>query len=82
MQTSVNTLGDNVNLLFGRTTGQSTGTGLTIFQNTVTVIGSLKQNSTGFNCGYYTAPSCSTSVSYNFVTDYAIWCLYGIIFRK
>ena len=71
--TSVNTLGDNVNSLFDRTSGQSTGTGLTIFQNTVTVIGSVKQNSTGFNCGYYVAPSCSTSVSYNFGTDYGVY---------
>ena len=73
MQASVNILNDNVTALVDRTTGQSTGAGLTTFQNTVNVIGSLKQNSTGFNCGYYTAPSCSTSVSYNFGSDYGIY---------
>ena len=51
IQSSVKIIGDNINDLFSRTDGQLTGTGLTIFNSTVSVQGQLKHNSSGFNVG-------------------------------
>ena len=75
IQSSVKIIGDNINDLFSRTDGQFTSTGLTIFNNTVSVQGKLKQNSTGFNVGYYVLAGCSDSVTYNFGTDYGVYMI-------
>ena len=52
-----------------------TGTGLTIFDNTVNVQGQLKQNSSGFNVGYYILAGCSDVETYNFGTDYGLYMI-------
>ena len=35
----------------------------------------LKQNSSGFNAGYYILAGCDTSVTYNFGTDYGVYMI-------
>ena len=75
IQSSVKIIGDNIDDLFSRTDGQLTGTGLTISNNTVSVQGQLKQNSSGFNVGYYTLAGCSDVVTYNFGTDYGVYMI-------
>ena len=75
IQSSVKIIGDNIADLFSRTDGQFTGTGLTVFNNTVSVQGQLKQNSSGFNAGYYILAGCDTSVTYNFGTDYGVYMI-------
>ena len=37
------------------------------------ISGKLKQNSSGFNVGYYVLAGCSDSVTYNFGTDYGVY---------
>ena len=75
IQSSVKIIGDNIADLFSITDGQLTGTGLTIFNNTVSVQGQLKQNSSGFNVGYYVLAGCSDVVTYNFGTDYGVYMI-------
>ena len=75
IQSSVKIIGDNIADLLGRTDGQLTDTGLTIFDNTVSVQGKLKQNSSGFNVGYYVLAGCSDSVTYNFGIDYGVYMI-------
>ena len=75
IRTGVKIIGDNIADLLSRTEGQLTGTDQTIFDNTVSVQGKLKQNSTGFNCGYYVLAECADSVTYNFGTDYGVYMI-------
>ena len=75
IQSSVKIIGDNVVEVLSRTNGQFTSTGLTIFDNTVYVQGNLKQNSSGFNAGYYILAGCDTSGTYNFGTDYGVYMI-------
>ena len=75
IQSTVKIVGDYIADLLSRTDGQLTGTGLTFFNNTVSVQGKLKQNSSGFNVGYCILAGCDTSVSYNFGTDYGVYMI-------